>query len=139
MCYCPVRGAARGGAAERGRLVRHGAPVPRRPRARAARQLLALRRHRAREGQRQRAVSLSATLRTCLTLNGLHQDLLLCGRSGNTVHEHKRLGHGKHSYDPYKSMSFSGSEPATAISNCCDRMLTRRLMSLSTHLGERWV
>lgn len=134
MCYCPVRGAARGGAAERGRLVRHGAPVPRRPRARAARQLLALRRHRAREGQRQRAVS-----STCLTLDGLHQDLLLCGRSGNTIHEHKRLGHGKHSYDPYKSMSFAGSEPATAISICCDRMLTRRLMSLSTHLGERWV
>lgn len=57
----PVRGAARGGAAERGRLVRDGAPVPRRARARAARQLLALRHHRAREGQRQRAVSLSTT------------------------------------------------------------------------------
>lgn len=53
----PVRRAARGGAAERGRLVRDGAPVPRRARARAARQLLALRHHRAREGQRQRAVA----------------------------------------------------------------------------------
>ena len=51
MFGAAVRRPARGGAAERGRHVRDRAPVPRRTRARAARQLHAARRHAAREGQ----------------------------------------------------------------------------------------
>lgn len=55
-CVCAVWRAARGDAAERGRHVRDGAPVPRRTRARAARQLLAAHAHRLREGKCQRQV-----------------------------------------------------------------------------------